>query len=304
MTKPKELIIDPEFKDLIPPLTAEEYAGLKRNIKEHGFRTEYGFILIWNEIIIDGYNRHQICLELETEYLDENPNKTPKLYLDLDAHTREMSHLKTRRDVLLWMLRNQLGRRNLTGAARINIALKMEILLKEEAKSNLVTSTGGNEARPLLNLTKAGKRTFNTRKEIALIAGSSEATVRKVKQIKEKAAPELIQEVMLGKKSIHAGFMEMKTNELAKTDPGNTTAPDTKSPAPAPDDVEITYIHDDIVFDSLKGYLESFPAQMMDLLDTIKSTPLSKAGTEKCKGLVRPVKELLDEFLVVLGDGY
>lgn len=34
-----ELNINPEFKELIPPLTPEEYVGLEQNILTHGCRT-------------------------------------------------------------------------------------------------------------------------------------------------------------------------------------------------------------------------------------------------------------------------
>ena len=33
----RELKIDPELKDLLPPLTNEEYKQLEKNIKENGF---------------------------------------------------------------------------------------------------------------------------------------------------------------------------------------------------------------------------------------------------------------------------
>ena len=49
----RELIIDPEFKELIPPLTAEEYSGLEQSIIAEGCREP---IITWDNIIIDGHN--------------------------------------------------------------------------------------------------------------------------------------------------------------------------------------------------------------------------------------------------------
>jgi diadenosine tetraphosphate (Ap4A) HIT family hydrolase len=204
----RELIIDQEFKDLIPPLTENEYAELKESIRTHGFRPERGLVMTWNDIIIDGHNRYQACQELFAE--------NGKVFFDIDKHTREMDNLKTRQDVVLWMLRNQLGRRNLADAAKINIIFKTEILLNELAKANLATSTGGHTPQPLPNSAKAGQPGINTRKTMAKIAGKSEDTIWKVGQIIAKADPDLIDEVMSGRKSIHAGFMAMKAIEETK----------------------------------------------------------------------------------------
>lgn len=57
------LKIDPEFRDLIPPLTEEEYKGLEENILLNGFNPAFP-IIVWKgqEIIVDGHNRHSICI--------------------------------------------------------------------------------------------------------------------------------------------------------------------------------------------------------------------------------------------------
>jgi hypothetical protein len=50
--------IDKEFKSIIPPLTSEEYAGLEASIQESGCRIPLD---VWNETLIDGHNRYEIC---------------------------------------------------------------------------------------------------------------------------------------------------------------------------------------------------------------------------------------------------
>ena len=37
----KDLMIDPELKDLLPPLTDEEYKRLEKNILENGFDNNF-----------------------------------------------------------------------------------------------------------------------------------------------------------------------------------------------------------------------------------------------------------------------
>jgi hypothetical protein len=59
-----EFKIDPELKSLIPPLTDGEYVALRNNISRDGCREP---LTIWkgHDIILDEYNRHQICAELQ-----------------------------------------------------------------------------------------------------------------------------------------------------------------------------------------------------------------------------------------------
>ncbi|MEZ2339631.1 hypothetical protein [Microcoleus sp.] len=89
------LRIDPEFKALIPPLSPSEFASLEASILEEGCRDP---LVVWTEekILIDGYNRYAICVAHGIPY-----------------QIVEMS-FNSRNAVKVWMLLNQLGRRNLT----------------------------------------------------------------------------------------------------------------------------------------------------------------------------------------------
>jgi hypothetical protein len=85
--------IDQEFKNLIPPLTAEEFSQLEANVLQDGCRDS---LVIWNGTLIDGHNRYAIC----TKH-------------GLTFQTRE-KEFETREDVIDWIINNQLGRRNIT----------------------------------------------------------------------------------------------------------------------------------------------------------------------------------------------
>ncbi|MDR2599850.1 MAG: hypothetical protein LBC73_06185 [Oscillospiraceae bacterium] len=87
------IIIDEEFQALLPQLDPLELEGLTQNILEHGCMLP---LILWNDILIDGYNRYSIC----TEY-------------DLPFNTIAIE-LETRDDALEWMITHQLARRNLT----------------------------------------------------------------------------------------------------------------------------------------------------------------------------------------------
>lgn len=89
------LTINPELRALIPPLTTEELTQLEYNITEWGCRDA---LIIWEERqeLLDGHNRYAICQRYDL------PFATVGISLpDLNAAKD-------------WMLKHQLGRRNLT----------------------------------------------------------------------------------------------------------------------------------------------------------------------------------------------
>lgn len=95
----KEIIIDDEFKDLLPPLDPETFRLLEENILEYGLREP---VILWKQkgsdagIIIDGYNRYKICTEHHI------PLRTTEMEFD------------SREEVIIWMITTQIARRNLT----------------------------------------------------------------------------------------------------------------------------------------------------------------------------------------------
>ena len=107
------MIIDKEFADLIPPLTEEEYRGLEASIVAEGCRDA---LIAWKDTLVDGHNRFKICTEHGIAF-----QVLQKDFADRDA-------------VKLWMLGNQLGRRNLNDFQRIEMVRKCEDAVKARAK--------------------------------------------------------------------------------------------------------------------------------------------------------------------------
>ena len=87
------ITIDKEFKTLLAPLTAEEYAGLEQDILDKGCLDT---LKIWQGILIDGHNRYSICMRHGVLF---------------DVQELEFDD---REDVIEWMIRHQLSRRNQT----------------------------------------------------------------------------------------------------------------------------------------------------------------------------------------------
>ena len=89
------LKIDPEFQSQIPPLTDDECKQLEENILKEGKLISP--LIVWNNILVDGHNRYAIL------------QKHPEIYFSTMPLPFE-----SREEVLAWICKNQLGRRNLT----------------------------------------------------------------------------------------------------------------------------------------------------------------------------------------------
>ncbi len=109
--RPKNILIDPVFQSLIPPLQDEEFETLEQSIRAEGVRED---LLLWkdpedesleNFLLVDGHNRYQIIQKIEAE---GSSIKYGVRVLDLPSKDA----------VKDWMITNQLGRRNLTNEQR------------------------------------------------------------------------------------------------------------------------------------------------------------------------------------------
>lgn len=103
-----DIIIDQEFKELIPSPMPEELKNLEESIKEDGCRDA---LVCWDDTLVDGYRRHEICTRLDLPY------KTVGRTFD------------NRDQAKIWIIANQLSRRNITPEQRkylIGIQYKLE----------------------------------------------------------------------------------------------------------------------------------------------------------------------------------
>ena len=89
------LKIDPEFQGKIPPLAFEELNQLEANILRDG--RIINPIIVWEGLIVDGHNRFIIA------------KKHPEI-----PYTVHETEFANRYEAIIWICKNQLGRRNLT----------------------------------------------------------------------------------------------------------------------------------------------------------------------------------------------
>ena len=179
--------IKQEFKDLIPPLTKEEFKQLENNCMSEGIREK---ILTWNGFIIDGHNRYEIATRW-----------------DLDFET-ESKHFDNEDDVKLWMIENQFGRRNLNKYQRTVLALEYK-----KVYSAIANKKEYERKTTMPKSAKSNKEPVSTRKEIAKKADTSSGTVSQVEFIQEKAPEEVKAKLRTGEVSINAAYKEIKKEE-------------------------------------------------------------------------------------------
>ena len=175
--------IDKEFQSLIPPLTAEEYAGLEESILSEGCRDA---LVVWGDTLIDGHNRYEICTK----------HGIPFDTVEMDFPTRD--------DVKLWMMRNQLARRNLNDMQRISIVRKCEDSVRAKAKERQGARTD------ITDIPEKFPGSADSRDELGMMAGVSGKTYEHAVTVLEKAPAPIVEATMRDALSINAAYQVTK----------------------------------------------------------------------------------------------
>jgi len=175
-----ELKINERFKKFIPPLSDSEVQLLKEDILANGCRDP---LVVWNGIIVDGHHRYAICKEygipfevVEKSFSDES-------------------------EALIWIAKNQLGRRNLNAFQRCELVLPLEPGLAAETEKrrkagiSLCLQTGEKSS--------GGKK---TRDILSEMAGVSHTLLCQVKAILEAADEETMDKLRRGEIRVNAAY--------------------------------------------------------------------------------------------------
>lgn len=172
------LVIDPEFKSLIPPLAPDELAQLEASLLSEGCRDA---LVVWagQNVLVDGHNRYELCTRHNLPY-----------------QTVERQ-FESREDVIIWMVQNQFARRNLQAFVRGELALRMKEAIAQKAKANM--SAGGKGDKILSPLER-------TNKQVAEAADVSHETIRKVEHVTKSAPEPIKQAARAGELSTHRAF--------------------------------------------------------------------------------------------------
>ena len=183
------MVIDKEFKALIPALTEDERNGLEASLKAEGCRDA---LVLWGDILIDGHNRYEICTQYGIPY------KT--IQKDFDS----------RDDVIQWIILNQFGRRNLPMYERARLALRLKPVISAKAKEKET-----ERKTTFQKSEKSNMATINTTKELAKVAGVSHDTIAKVEKIEAQATDETKEQLRKGNISINQAYKDIKKPHVA-----------------------------------------------------------------------------------------
>lgn len=211
--------IDPELNTVLPKLSEEDYTALEKSLLTDGYKGAP--IMIWDGVIVDGHNRYEIC----------NKHNIPYEVKNIDFENKE--------EAMRWMVRQQIGRRNLTPMQRISISEKYRPFCEKEAKANQSKAgkeygNGGTkltENLPQASDTGKKERNPTTDKKLADIANVSEKTYRMGTKILNSGNEELIQQAIDGEISINKAYNKLKASQKKESEKkqDNIIPSDTKS---------------------------------------------------------------------------
>jgi predicted RNA methylase len=172
--KMMELIILPKIQHRLMPLQPEELAELERSVLDEGIRDP---LVVWRKdgqlVLVDGHHRYELA---------------KKHGLSFQIVEREFSDLN---EVLVWIDRNQLGRRNLTDEQRAVVMGRLYKTVKQNPILNLKQFQKDNGDRGENFSPRSGPHA--TAEAIAVQIGVSYRTVQNAAKFAD--AVEALQEV-------------------------------------------------------------------------------------------------------------
>lgn len=183
------LQIDESLEKVMPPLSELELGLLTQSLLAEGCRDP---LVTWNGKIVDGHNRYRICKE----------NEIPFSYVEMvfDGFS----------SAKLWIIRNQLARRNVPDYVRCELVLPFEEELKKEAKKRQGNRNDLRNNDSKLNQSEKPGRTLP---QLAEMAGVSDGSFFKAKKIAEEADEETKEKLRNGELSIHKAYTALKPKE-------------------------------------------------------------------------------------------
>jgi ParB-like chromosome segregation protein Spo0J len=202
---PVILQINPDYENLLPKMSDQRYAELKRSIQVEG--QHYPIVVNENLQILDGHNRFRACIELEIE-----PDFVVRKFEDKLLEKK-------------FVIESNLVRRHLNNFQLIELAVPLLEIEKELAKKRQIN--GGKIGRKIqLGLApddappkyKKGKATAAVAKKVGL----STRTFERGKKILAKATEEDKKKLRKGEKSISKVYNEVIAREKIKEEPIKT----------------------------------------------------------------------------------
>ena len=177
-----DLILSERIQNATPSMAFSELEMLEGSLDEDGVLNP---LVVWKgrNVLVDGYYRYMYCHEkgipfdiIEKEFADET-------------------------EAVLWVVRQQLGRRNLTAFQKCEMVLPLEAEIAAEAKKR--------QGRRSDLRGKPTERPIDTRKTLADMAGVGTGTLRYAKYILQNGDKETLRRVRTGELSIYGAYRSL-----------------------------------------------------------------------------------------------
>ena len=272
-----EYIIDPEFQNVFSAKEAEQYEELKEAIRREGKIRDP--LVVWDEttILVDGHRRHRIYKELREELGDKFRIEPPKII--------RMS-FANRDEAKMWMIHNQIMRRNLTTFQRVEAALQFKEFFAAKARENQKAGVSLNSEKGIV-----------VDDELAKLAKTSSDTVGKVRKIlanaKNAGVTKAITALRRGDAhiSIHSVYKQYCV-KAKKAKPSSSSLP---PPAPQEESDSAPVCNQQI-----EGILGTTPGQVVG--QSIEHEPETILPLESNEEQSRSLEEQIAEYIALLDE--
>jgi len=176
--------LDPEIQSLIPPLTEQEYSLLEASIVAEGCRDA---LMVWDGLLLDGHNRYEICERHGIVYA-----------------TREVAGIESREEAMLWIIGNQLARRNLVDWQKYELVQVRRKILNEQGLQRM--SEGG---QGLPTIGKPSEEHHDTQEIIAEELGWGHSKVAEADYVAKRIDEDIRMDLIHGDTTIHAEYVAL-----------------------------------------------------------------------------------------------
>ena len=195
--------INPDFERLIPPLSTDERSGLENLILADGIQSPLIIARYPNpdgeELLhlADGHNRYRIAQKHGLTY-----NTIVQDFASED-------------DVVIWMVDNQKGRRNLTDFVKLELAEVKAERLRAKGREKISKVQEARHAGVSLSIIDKdiNEQPHNTRNVIASDLGWSTGKVAMAQKVMSVAPEEVKEQLRAGEVSINQAYNEIKKAE-------------------------------------------------------------------------------------------
>ena len=198
----QKIILDDEFRFLLPPLDEQTFRDLEAAILEHGLLVP---LVLWRGILIDGYHRYRICSE----------HSIPFSTIDMEFDSRE--------DVIIWIIENQISRRNLT-PMQLSFFRGLHYNTDKKAHGDIDRVSAKSAANALNNAKPQNVvlRSGSTARRLAEHYDVSHETIRRNSRLAEgltaigKVNPDVKKQILSGEVRVGKNRLEALSNASAQ----------------------------------------------------------------------------------------